>query len=139
MNLEANKLKSRRMLGLWAGNATDNPDEILAADYVNRQEPALPDGAHILGRARWLALVEGHRAAFPDCHVEILFQIAEGHAVATRWRFYGTNTGPYLGHAATGRHVSWTGIEIDVFRDDFIIESWVDWDRHHQLTQLGHI
>ncbi|MEM9224219.1 MAG: ester cyclase [Pseudomonadota bacterium] len=139
MNLEANKAVSRRMLELWAAHNTDDPHEIIAEDYVNRQEPAMPDGSHILGREAWLALVKSNHTAFPDCRVEILMQIAEGHAVATRWRFNGTNTGPYLGHAPTGIHVTWTGIEIDLFRYEHIVESWVDWDRHHQLKMLGHI
>lgn len=139
MDLEANKALARRMLGLWAGDCTDDPHEIIAEDYANRQEPAMPDGSHVLGRDAWLELVKGHRASFPDCRVEILLQIAEGNKVATRWRFHGTNLGPYMGHPATGREVSWTGIEIDVFRYEHIIESWVDWDRHHQRVMLGHI
>ena len=139
MDLEANKALSRRMLGLWNGNSTDDPRAFISEDYVNRQEPYVEDGSNNLSLERWLAVLDGHRKAFPDCEVEILLQIAEGDKVATRWRFHGTNTGPYVGHPPTGRRVIWTGIEIDVIRYGKIEESWVDWDMHRQFKTLGYI
>ncbi len=139
MDLDANKALSRRMLGLWAGNSTDDPRAFISEDYVNRQEPYVADGSNNLSLERWLKVLEGHRAAFPDCEVEILLQIAEHDKVATRWRFHGTNLGEYLGRPPTGRRVIWTGIEIDVIRYEKIEESWVDWDMHRQLKELGHI
>lgn len=139
MDLEANKALSRRMLRLWAGNSTDNPHEFISEDYVNRQEPYVEDGSNNLSLERWLKLLEEYHVAFPDCEVEILLQIAEGDKVATRWRFHGTNLGEYLGKAPTGRRAIWTGIEIDVIRYGKIEESWVDWDMHRMLQQLGHI
>lgn len=138
MDLEANKALSRRMLRLWAGSSTDDPRDFIAEDYVNRQEPYVANGSsNNLGLERWLDIVKGHRKAFPDCEVEILLQIAEGDKVATRWRFHGTNLGEYLGRPPTGRRAAWTGIEIDVIRNDKIMESWVDWDMHGQFEQLG--
>lgn len=139
MDLDANKALARRMLGLWAGASTDNPRAFIAADYVNRQEPYVADGSSNLGLERWLALLEIHRTAFPDCEVEILLQIAENNMVATRWRFHGTNLGEYRGRPPTGRRAVWTGVEIDVMRYEMIEESWVDWDMYGQLEQLGHL
>lgn len=139
MQLEDMKAVSRRMLGLWAGSSTDHPHEFIAESYVNHQEPFAEDGSSDIGLDRWLELVGHHRVAFPDCTVEILTQLAEGDKVATRWRFSATNTGSYRGKAPTGRKVSWTGIEIDVFEDGKIAESFVDWDMHRQLEQLGHL
>lgn len=138
MDLEANKALARRMLSLWAGTSTDNPRNFISADYVNHQEPFVEDGSNDLSLERWLALLGDFHTAFPDCEVEILMQIAEGDKVATRFRFHGTNTGPYLGKAPTGRRAIWTGIEIDVVRGEKIEESWVDWDMHRMLQQLGH-
>lgn len=139
MDGDANKALARRMLGLWAGDAGEDPRTILAAGYVNHQEPSVADGSGELDLTRWIALVESHRVAFPDCTVEILMQIAEGDRVATRFRFSGTNTGPYLGKPPTGRHAEWTGIEIDVIRNGRIAESWVDWDLYRQLEALGRL
>ncbi|MEM8853821.1 MAG: ester cyclase [Pseudomonadota bacterium] len=139
MTLEANKALARKILGLWAGNANEDARAFIADTYVNHQEPFVDDGANDLGLEAWLALVEGHKVAFPDCRVEILRQVAEGDTVATRWRFSATNKGPYLGRPATNKPLSWTGIEIDVIKDGKIIESWVDWDMVRQLRQLGHI
>lgn len=139
MELNDMKALSRRMLHLWAGSSTDHPRDFIAGDYVNHQEPYAEDGSSELGLERWLELVGHHRVAFPDCKVDILTQLAEADKVATRWRFMGTNTGPYLGKAPTGRNVSWTGIEIDVIRDGKIAESYVDWDMRRQLRELGHL
>lgn len=139
MDLDDNKALARRMLGLWAGDSTDDPSAFLAPDYVNHQEPSASDGPGELDLTHWLQLLDGHRAAFPDCRVEILMQIAEADTVATRWRFSATNSGPYRGHPATGRPVTWTGIEIDRIRGERILESWVDWDMYRQLQTLGQI
>lgn len=139
MTLEANKALARRMLGLWAGTSHDDAHAFIADTYVNHQEPYVEDGSNDLDLTAWLTLVDGHKAAFPDCRVEILRQVAEGDTVATRWRFSATNKGPYLGRPATNAPLSWTGIEVDVIKDGKIIESWVDWDMVRQLKQLGHI
>jgi len=139
MDLEANKALARRMLGLWNAKSTDNPREFISEDYVNRQEPFVEDGSNNLSLERWLGLLKDFHVGFPDSEVEILMQIAEGDKVATRWRIHGTNLGEYLGKAPTGRQAIWTGIEIDVIRYGKIEESWVDWDMHRMLLQLGHL
>lgn len=139
MDLEHNKALSRRMLGLWAGKSSDDPRAFISEDYVNRQEPYVEDGSNNLSLERWIKLLDEFHVAFPDCEVEILLQIAEHDKVATRWRLHGTNLGEYLGRPATGRRAIWTGIEIDVIRYEKIEESWVDWDMHRMLQQLGHI
>ncbi|MEM0906469.1 MAG: ester cyclase [Pseudomonadota bacterium] len=137
-DLEANKALARRMLELW-GTSEEDPRAFISADYVNRQEPSLLTGSNNLDLDRWLGLLSDYKSAFSDRGVEILIQIAEGDKVATRWRFHGTNTGELLGRAPSGRRAVWTGIEIDVIRYGKIEESWVDWDMHRFLQQVGHI
>jgi predicted ester cyclase len=43
------------------------------------------------------------RAAFPDVHMEIVELVAEGDAVAGRFRCSATHLGEWRGHAPTGR------------------------------------
>ena len=137
MTLSAEKELARRSLEMWAGNASVDPGVVFAEDYGNHQEPAAAGGVKAIDLAAWVKIVKSNHQAFPDLRVEILMQIAEGDTVATHWRFSATQTGPYEGHAPTGKRVSWTGVQIDRFENGKIAESWVSWDKYIQFKQLG--
>jgi steroid delta-isomerase-like uncharacterized protein len=64
------------------------------------------------------------RSAFPDHHLTIKDQVAEGDKVVTRVIFYGTHLGPLNGVAATGKQVEWSGIAIDRIADGKVVEMW---------------
>ncbi|MCP4383486.1 MAG: ester cyclase [Hyphomicrobiales bacterium] len=136
MALDAEKELSRRALAMWAGGASLDTT-IFAPDYVNHQEPAADGGVRAIDLAAWAAIVEANHRAFPDLSVEFLSQVAEGDRVATHWRFSATQTGAYEGLAATGKTISWTGIQIDRFANGRIAESWVVWDKYSQFEALG--
>ncbi len=131
------KVLARRSLEMWASDNTDRPENIFAETYVNHQESDAKGGVSSLDLAGWKAVVEDNRRAFSDFQVRILVQIAEGDLVATRWRFSATHTGDYLGHPATGKRASWTGVQIDRFDKGKIVESWVDWDKYRLFEELG--
>lgn len=131
------KTLSRRALDMWASGNSDDPNEIFATSYVNYQEPAAAGGVQGLGLQSWLAVVADYHKAFSNSAVDILLQIAEGDYVATHWRFTVTHTGPYFGHAPTGKEVRWTGVQIDRFESGKITESWVSWDKFTLFEGLG--
>ena len=131
------KVLARRSLEMWASDNTDRPEDVFAETYVNHQESDAKGGVSSLDLAGWKAVVEDNRRAFSDFQVRILVQIAEGDLVATRWRFSATHTGDYLGHPATGKRASWTGVQIDRFDKGKIVESWVDWDKYRLFEELG--
>ena len=139
MSLEAQKSRSRRSLEMWASGNTDDPDDIFAQNYVNHQESAAEGGVASLDLAGWKDVVAENHRAFSHFEVRILMQIAEGDRVATRWQFTATQTGAYLGRPATGRRATWTGVQIDRFEDDKIVESWVDWDKYRLFERLGFV
>ena len=58
-------------------------------------------GTLSLGQTRELA--KGFGAGFPDLHCSILDAVTEHDRVACRWRMVGTQQGPFLGFAPTGR------------------------------------
>ena len=62
--------------------------------------------------------------AFPDHHLTIRDQVAEGDKVVTRVTFHGTHLGPLNGIAATGKQVEWSGIAIDRIADGKVVEMW---------------
>jgi len=55
----------------------------------------------------------------------------------TRWRMEGTQDGPLMGIAASGRWISVEGIRIDRIEDGKIAESWMQLDTMGLLEQIG--
>lgn len=131
------KAVSRAVLGLWAPDGDVDPGAVLTADYRNHQEPDAEGGASTKSLAEYRALVAAHHQSFDPLEVDVLLQVEEGDLVATRWRFTGTHSGDHLGVAPTGPRLSWTGIQIDRFEGDVVVESWVDWDKYRLLEGLG--
>ena len=64
------------------------------------------------------------RPAFPDMKVVIYSQVAEGDLVTTRKAITGTQTGPLLGIAATGKTVTIDVIDIVRVRHGKYQEHW---------------
>ncbi len=55
----------------------------------------------------------------------------------TRWKATGTNTGPLLGAAPTGKPMKIFGFWMHRFEGDKIAEEWATWDTHGMLQQVG--
>lgn len=139
MSITDNKELARRAIGLWSSGSTDRPEEIFAPGYVNHQHHH-PDNANDLrGIGPWKQFITSFHQAFPDFKDKITAQIAEGDLVATHFTSSGTHKGEMMGMAATGKRATWTGIAIDRIADGKIVESWVNWDMHGMLQQLGAI
>jgi predicted ester cyclase len=79
---------------------------------------------------------------FPDLHVTIEVQVAEGDMVVTRTTWRGTHTGEYRGIGfkgipPTGRQVMWTETWISRIADGKIVELWFNEDAVSRLLQVG--
>ncbi len=86
----------------------------------------------------WMTdLVYFYRYAFPDLHIEIQDQIAEGDQVVTRLRLRGTHKNALMTIAASGRKIDVAGIRIDRMAAGKIVESWSYFDMMALLHQLG--
>ena len=86
-------------------------DEIAAEDYVKLDR--LPGKAP--GRDSLKAFLETKLfPAFPDGQWINEEQIAEGEKVVTRFTFYGTHQGTFMGIPPTGRRVAVGGVVIDL-------------------------
>lgn len=107
-------------------------DELVSSDFVART----PSEEHH-GPAGIKAYVTALRAAFPDLHMTIDEQVAEGDKVVTRWTARGTHTGTFRGIPPTGRHGRMTGIDIDRIADGKAVECWTNADELGLLQQLG--
>jgi predicted ester cyclase len=78
------------------------------------------------------------RASFPDVHMEVVEQIAEGDRVVGRFTCAATHRGDWLGHAPTGRRFERVDeVSIFRFRDGRIAHAWSLEDSLSRLQQLG--
>jgi predicted ester cyclase len=75
--------------------------------------------------------------AFPDVQVTIEDLIAEDDKVVARLLVTGTNTGPFAGQPATGRHVTFGSFRIYRLVDGKFVETWAMQDRLGLMEQLG--
>jgi predicted ester cyclase len=119
MSTEENKLLVRRYLEEVVNTGdVGRLAEFIAPDYVevyrNVRYPMGLDGArrHVLGG----------RAVYPDIHVTIERQIAEGDWVVTQITARGTHQGTWLGMKPTGKVLEFTGVNIDKVVDGRIVE-----------------
>ena len=134
MSAETKAIVGRFLDEAFNGGDLDVVDELVAPDFVNH-DSANPEPSRGIEAAK--ASITGYRSAFPDLHVTIEQQIAEGEYVTTRWSARGTHEGDLLGIAPTGKQATVTGITIDRIVDGRFTESWTNWDTLGLLQQLG--
>ncbi len=75
---------------------------------------------------------------FPDLEETIIFAIQEGDLVAARINFSGTQLGPLINFAPTGKKLTAAFNCFFRLTEGKIIESWVEYDNLNGLIQLGH-
>src|SRR5262245_5988797 len=109
-------------------------DELIADDIVEHQDygPGHPAGA-----AGVKAVVTSLRRAFSDFKLEIEDMVIAGDTVWTRNVATGTNDGPYMGHAPTGRTFSIDVFDVLRIRGGRVVEHWGVPDRLGVLFQLS--
>ena len=107
-------------------------DKLFAPDFISHTA-----SGKIVDLATYLQAVSMSHSAFPDLHVTIEDQMAEGDKVATRWTAHGTQTGPYMGIPPTGRALTVSAIHIHRLANDRLIEHWEQIDTLGALQQLG--
>ena len=126
MSARENKHTVRRLVcDLFNRTDVEVADEILAPGYVEH-DPILGRWSGAGGLAH---LCRSLRAAFPNGHLTINDQVAEGDRVVTRWAFRGTQYGEFVGIPARGQGVWITAISIHRVVDGLIQEGWTGFER----------
>ncbi|WP_327120856.1 ester cyclase [Streptomyces sp. NBC_01341] len=77
------------------------------------------------------------RTAFPDLRVEVEHLVATDDELAFAYTIKGTHRGELLGHAATGKAVTYRGMQISRFEDGKLVERWGSSDELGMMRQLG--
>lgn len=125
-------LSGRRIEEVWNQGNFGILDELVASDFVIHAPQANIHGP--AGAAQFFAML---RTAFPDIHLTINDQIADGDRVVTRWTAVGTRQGEFQAIAPTGKRVRMSGTDIDRFADGKVVECWTNADELGLLQQLG--
>ncbi|UXN67196.1 ester cyclase (plasmid) [Phyllobacterium sp. A18/5-2] len=130
---EQNKAQVRRVIEeIYNRGDLGVVDEVAASNLVIHAS-----SQEIRGREGAKQYVRVLRAGFPDLHLTVEDQIAEGDMVVTRWIARGTHTGEFQGIAPTGRKVRVAGTDIDRIIEGKTVECWVHMDQLGLMQQLG--
>jgi predicted ester cyclase len=119
---EENKAMVRRMVGaINEGEEATVVEELFA-----------PRAARRVGR-----LFAEFRSAFPDWHEEVVQLVAEGDAVAGRFRCSGTHLGEFLGEAPTGKRMDVQEVFFLRAEGGRFVDFWGLEDSLGRMRQLG--
>lgn len=133
-----NKETARKIIA-----AVDAGDMAAFAMYVSvnvKEHTPFPPGlpADLSDFEKDKLLIGGYHQAFPNGHTEILHIVAEGDIVIVHSMYTGTNTGPFMGMAATNKAVSFE--QTDIIRFDASgkgVDHWAVADQMTMMQQLG--
>lgn len=89
--------------------AVEAVDQFVSPDYVEVHE----DTTYAVGIDGAREHIQGVRQTYPDLHLTVEQQIAEGEWVVTRVTMRGTHRGTWLGIPPTGRPMKITAVNID--------------------------
>ena len=129
---EENKAIARKFLHMFEIGDPGMADEIVATDYYNHDAP---DPS--IGLEGVKTLVTGFKNALPDVHFDIVYQVAEGDKVVSRYKTSGTHQSEYFGIPATGKRVSWTTTFMVRIANGKIREAMGNWDQWGLMQQMG--
>lgn len=100
-------------------------DECCLPSFV-LHDPMIPDLPG--GPAAVKELARFYGDAFPDLRFTLHEVIGEDEFVMARWTASGTHRGKFLGIAPTEKYASVNGLTLYRFKDDLMMEAWVQWD-----------
>jgi predicted ester cyclase len=81
--------------------------------------------------------MHGVRATYPDLHVTVVCQVAEGELVASRIIGHGTHQGEWRGIRPTNKPIVIDAVNIDRVVDGKIVEHWGVANDFEALFKLG--
>ncbi len=126
--VERERQVRRFVEAVWNERDYDAASELYAENYVN------PFGS---GPAARVEPIRRYHQAFPDLRIEIEELIVADETVVMRATFRGTDTGGYVGRAATGLAVDEWVVTIMHFEGDQVVREWIGADKLGLFIQLG--
>jgi steroid delta-isomerase-like uncharacterized protein len=133
--------ENRALVRRWF-NDLFNTGNLAVADEITAQESVTHDptlGELPRGPEGDKQVVNLYRSAFPDAHITVEEQLAEGDEVVTRWTGRGTHQGELMGVPPSGNRVEVSGITINRISEGKIVETWTNFDALGMMRQIGAI
>ena len=136
MSIEDNKLLIREYIEkvVNTGNVNDI-EKYISPDYYEGNKPE----GQIVGIEGAKQHILGVRQTYPDLHLTIEQQIAEGDWVVTRITARGTHQGNWMGIKPTGKKVEITGVNIEKVINGRIVEHGGAANTLEPLLKIGAI
>ena len=108
-------------------------EELFADDFIDHtpQPGTTPDKAGVRKLYGYL------RAAFPDFHAEIHWQLANGDRVTTYKTYHGTHEGHFLGVAPTHRKIHFETVDVMRVQNGKITDHWGVGNLLSLMQQIG--
>ena len=133
MSEELKALARRMFEEMWNEGNLDAADELLDASYVaHGLGVELPPGPE--GFKQFLGF---YFTAFPDLHMTIEDEVAEGDMVVQRCAVTGTHQGDLMGVPPTGKKITMAFISIVRYSNGKSVEGWALADLLGMMQQLG--
>lgn len=132
---EQNKVVMRRIYEeFWNQGNFESLNELVSPNYTLRLQtpPGVPSGREGL---QWT--IQAYRAGFPNIHVQVEEQLAEGDRVLTRITIRGTHEGTFMNIPPTYKDVTITAMVLTRFENGQNIEGRGEIDRLGLMQQLG--
>jgi len=127
---EENKAKVRRIYeDILNTGRLELLGEFISDDFISAQGTKGPDG--------FAQIIVSLRHGFPDIKWEIADLIAEGNKVVVRWTWTGTNSGSFRDFPVSNKKVTDHAIAIYQFKDNKVVQAWLQTDRLGFLVQIG--
>jgi steroid delta-isomerase-like uncharacterized protein len=108
-------------------------EELFADDFLDHT----PQPGRTPDKAGARELYKVLRAAFPDFHADIHWQLADGDRVTTYKTYHGTHQGEFFGMTPTGRKIQFETVDVMRVRDGKITEHWGVANLFSLMQQLG--
>lgn len=133
MSTEENKRLVERFYDHLRKGTIGDTTDIVTPDCIRHD----PSGREDPGPSAFAARVRRTEGALSDLVSTPDIVIAEGDKVAVRWTITARHTGPRDGFPATGRNVTFSGVNIFRIENGRIAEIWNHRDDLSVLQQIG--
>ena len=140
MSVEENIKIVRRAIEAFNTGNTNNADQFVSPDYVNRESQSYKDSyrSKLKGPEEFTDIIKNLRMAFPDLKYEEQEIISQGNKVIFVGNVTGTHSGNFFFIPPTGNRISYEAVHIHTIGDDGkIVEHRAIRDDLKFMYQLG--
>jgi predicted ester cyclase len=123
----------KKVNDMFNSGKLDGLGEYIADSYVEHEmHPGQKPGLAGLKES----MTEFH-AAFPDMKFNLVNVVADSNMIYALFNITGTNSGPFMGMPATGKHIDFQAVDIVRLENGKCVEHWGFGDHRKMMEQMG--